>query len=58
MDIIPLSDIWSENIFSHFIIYLFIWLRQFGCGMRDLVPWPGIETGPAAMKLKGACSLE
>ena len=36
--------------------YLFIYLAVPGlsCGMRDLVPWPGIEPGPPAL---GAWSL-
>ena len=42
------------------IIYLFIWLIQvlvaalgifdLRCGVRDLVPWPGIKSGPPALE--------
>ena len=50
--------------FFFFNIYLFIWLHRvsvavggllscgmwtLSCGMRDLVPWPGIEPGPPAL---------
>ena len=39
--------------------FLFIWLhrvlvaafRMFSCGMWDLVPWPGIEPGPPALRV-------
>ena len=40
--------------------YLFIWLhwalvaacRIFGCGMWDLIPWPGVEPGPPALGMQ------
>ena len=52
----------SLFLFFCFFQYLFIWLRRvlvvacriFSCGMWDLVPWAGMESGPSAV---GAQSL-
>ena len=55
------TERWKLNCFFKF--YLFIYLaapgltcsvRALSCGIRDLVPWPGIEPGPPAL---GAWSL-
>ena len=56
MCLFSLAILFYLFIFKYLFIYLFIYLAALGlsCGMRDLVPWPGIESGPPAL---GAQSL-
>ena len=46
---------WASCIFFFFLLFIFIYVAAPGLSrsMWDLVPWPGIETGPLALGEQG-----